>query len=416
MKSLSMLLLSLLFALTGCGDPVVDPGYRGEALLTVQGQLRATQDYESKGPLHVALVWFPKALMESDENTTVDEAFAMVTEDVPVQGSFPLDYRFDLFQPPPPEALGPWGEGVPGKGAMGLVVAYEDLNGNGKLDRIPRDGTPKDRIVGSSFHEFSGQYMVIYSDRAHPGIEPGFNLVATDAQGAPVNVSPSTKLPLTLTRGGDEYDTLVCEGGWFTYVFMPVCGLGDGDEPASLISAWGDITLKGRNLVVDIRLTYDGGDPVYDAEVTLGGRPIPFDPSRQGYYLIEDDSTLVTPGTAVELMASARGEQTRRTIQVPQPFSITAPTEGAQVSSAASFTVRWAAAVGALDYTVELDAPFSFTGEPSPDSALAHVFNVPGGYGEAVVRVGARGGSSGGFDFFPLNLTVLQERRFTLVP
>jgi hypothetical protein len=295
-------------------------------------------------------------------------------------------------------------------------VAYEDLNGNGKLDRIPRDGAPKDRIVGSSFHESSGQYMVLYSDRAQTGADAGYNLVGTNAQGESVRVSPSTRMPLTLTGGGDAYDTLVCEAGWFTYLFMPVCGLGGEDGTPSEISASGDITLNGQTLVVDLRLTDDGGEPVNDAEVTLGGRSIPFDPSRESYYLTESDSTLLTPGTTVELTAIARGEQTQRTLQVPRPFSITAPAEGAQVSSAAPFTVRCTESVGALQYLVELEVPFSFTGDYSPEDPLAWVFDVPGGDGEALVRVGARGGSTGGFHFFTANLTVLEEQRFTLVP
>jgi hypothetical protein len=423
MKSLSTLLLTLLFALTGCGDPVVDTDYRGDSLLTLQGQLRATPNYQPEGPLHVALVWFPKSMLESEDGAEVPDLYMTVAEDMVIEGTFPLDYRFDVFQPPPPEALGTWGEGLQGKGAMGFLVAYEDLNGNGKLDRIPLDGTPKDRVIGSSFYE-SPQYMVLYADTAQPGVNAGFNIArAGEDEGEPVFVPSSTELPLTLTAGGDAYDALVCEGGPLTYLFLPVCGLGGDDTgggeqpPFSRLGLAGEMKLKDGHLEVFLQASYDG-EHIPDAEVTLAGRTLPFDTAKQAFVVSEDASTLLTPGATVRLELSGRGESTFRDLQVPGDFTITAPGEGAEVTSGSQLTAQWTAAPGATQYRVDLVSPGRWVSTGVEEGALSHTLEVGTGTGSATLSVEAISSSNGGSFFEPIwvDVAFVKSQAFTLVP
>jgi hypothetical protein len=102
------------------------------------------------GPVRLALVWLPAAPGTGAEGGVVEmDAFELVTEDVTYEGSFPLSYRFDIFQPPPAHVLSTLDEGFQGKGAFGYLLAYQDLNGNGKLDSIPMTGAPVDRVIAS---------------------------------------------------------------------------------------------------------------------------------------------------------------------------------------------------------------------------------------------------------------------------
>ncbi|MBF5041650.1 hypothetical protein FGE12_04565 [Aggregicoccus sp. 17bor-14] len=420
----SLFLLSLLFALAGCGDPVVDPGYRGESLLTVTGEMRTAPGYHAQGPLHVAMVWFPTSVIESGDGAEVPDAFAMVAEDAAIEGSFPLTYRLDVFQPPPPEAMGAWGQGLPGRGAIGLVIAYEDLNGNGKLDRIPRNGAPQDRIVGASTYEPGRPYMVLYTDTAQQGVPAGFSIGAADESGEPAVLPASTKLSLTLTPGGDLYDALVCEAGWVTYLFIPVCGLGgNGEEqpPLSDLNVSGDVKLNGGHLDVDLRASIDNGtgfEELHDATLKLGGRELPFDATSGHYVLSEDASTLLTLGQKIRLEVSARGQSTFRDLQVPGAFDITAPGEGAHASSTQPLAVQWTQAAGATGYSVELETPNVFNSGPADEGALSKTYDGLLGEGDARVRVAARGGVVSGavFESFLIDVSVVKEQSFVLDP
>ena len=85
-------------------------------------------------------------------------------------------------------------------------------------------------------------------------------------------------MPLTLTQGGDFYDGLVCEAGWITYLFVPVCGLGEGEQPPpfSHLGVSGDVKLNAGHLEVSLWASFDG-EQTAEAQVTLGGRPVAYD-------------------------------------------------------------------------------------------------------------------------------------------
>jgi hypothetical protein len=157
----------------GCGSLDGHTGTPG-ALATVQGALVDPSMYSVLNDVRVAVVW---------EN--VDGAGYSASEDLPVQPVFPSSFVVQLDGPPPEAALGvPKGFDVPL--AAGVVVAYEDRNGNGKLDLVPGDaGAFIDRIVGAN----ESLYLVYIGGPVPPQATqgtvgtptPGYNLVQTQS-------------------------------------------------------------------------------------------------------------------------------------------------------------------------------------------------------------------------------------------
>jgi hypothetical protein len=83
--------LSLSLASGGCDDQV-EPGYYGESLLTVTGSVEIA-NRRTRGPLSPALGFR-------------DQVHSTITlVDLPVHGTFPSDFRIELYEPPPEETL-----------------------------------------------------------------------------------------------------------------------------------------------------------------------------------------------------------------------------------------------------------------------------------------------------------------------
>jgi hypothetical protein len=110
-------------------------------LATVQGQLTfASSTGTIADDVHIAVIW----------QTGTPGQFN-VTEDLPVQAGFPSNYTLPLTEPPPAAALAHPINYPEISGADGVVVAYEDLNGNGRLDLVADDaGAFVDRIVAGN--------------------------------------------------------------------------------------------------------------------------------------------------------------------------------------------------------------------------------------------------------------------------
>jgi hypothetical protein len=110
-------------------------------LATVQGQLSpASGAAAMPDDVHIAVIW----------QTGTPDQFN-VAQDVPVEPVFPSKYALRLTEPPP-DAVLMHPSGYPEIGAAyGVVVAYEDLNGNGRLDLVADDaGAFIDRIVATN--------------------------------------------------------------------------------------------------------------------------------------------------------------------------------------------------------------------------------------------------------------------------
>ncbi|WP_394838563.1 hypothetical protein LVJ94_16830 [Pendulispora rubella] len=144
MSRLMLCLLPLLAAACGSvSDDTDDPS----VLATLHGTIRNPESIaRGPGELRVAVVWsvFPKP----QGGGGVNAPELHVSQDVAVNPAFPTGFTLDLRVPPPREAVQPI-EKTPGlKIAYGTLVAYEDVNGNGRLDLVdPTAVTFVDRIV-----------------------------------------------------------------------------------------------------------------------------------------------------------------------------------------------------------------------------------------------------------------------------
>jgi hypothetical protein len=192
----SPVLAAMGLVLSACGS--LDPNTSGvPALTTLSGSLSNPDSLSVAGSVRVAVVW-----------KYINPGEFSVAEDLPVQPVFPSAFVIELDRPPPAEALNlivpnttqgqqPTASATSGGGggsagstplqddgglaafgpnidggavpmpspppvnmtassgtgirlAVGAVVAYEDLNGNGKLDLVPEDASAfVDKIVAS---------------------------------------------------------------------------------------------------------------------------------------------------------------------------------------------------------------------------------------------------------------------------
>jgi len=418
LSRLTFLLLSMLLTLAGCGDEVVGPDHPGQPLLTLEGQMSAMPGASLPTQVRLAFVWYPQWLAAEDSQSPQSTVQEVITEDLVYQGSFPANYRFHLYRPPPAEALARLGEGLKGKGAFGILLAYEDKNGNGKLDPIAMKGAPVDRVIGSSLlAEARSAFAVVYVTTAQPaqtGLKPGFNIIQAVNSDTSAVVPHSTPLPLSLTSGGPLFDAFVCEAGWLTFLFTDVCGLERGDviEPARL-GVDGRVVLEGSQAVVDLTVSLDN-EPRQDAQVTLAGRSLSYDVARSAYALTEKDSLLLTPGGSFELVVSVGEDTLRRTFRMPGGFDITAPASDAHLSDKQGLTLQWTASQGATSYYVGFEATGAGSSTLAQEGALSHSFDASGASGPATVRAEAR--------IDPTDIeawvttAVVRERAFTFAP
>jgi hypothetical protein len=368
--------------LTGCGDELVGEGYAGEPLASIGGSMVPSPGTDVAGPVRLALVWYPQWLA-AESPTSEPTPLTIVTEDVAVQGTFPVDFRFPLYRPPPPSALAPLGEGLAGKGAFGILLAYHDRDGDRRLDPIRIDGAPVDQVIASSLlGDPQAAFAVVYVDAPQPegtGLRPGFNLIRGVNDGSAAPVPLDTRMRLALTTGGPIYDAFVCEAGWLTFLLADVCGLPGGPEeegpPGFAVD--GGVGLDGERLVVELRVT--SLDATYpEAVVTVNGRAVPWVPGRDAFVLEEDASTLVRPGASVFVSATAAGTSIGRSFPMPGDFAISTPVEFGTVHRPEGLTLSWTASTAATEYFLGFEAPPDGMATIStPADPLALTFPLP---------------------------------------
>ena len=385
--------------LAGCGDALVGATYPGEPLAAVSGSMIPTPETELDGPVRLALAWYPQWLA-AEQPGGGDLPPAIVTEDVEARGTFPVDFSFPIYRPPPREALAPL-DGLAGRGAFGVLLAYRDLDGDRRLSPIPARGAPVDRVIGSSLlGDPRTTFALLYVDSPQPaetGLRPGLNLVmAVNEEDAEV-VPLSTRVRLALTAGGPIYDAFVCEAGWLAFLFTDVCGLpAGGEEGPPGFGFAGSVTLDGDRLQVELRVTSDGVPAYPEANVNVNGRVIPWDPAAaegQGaFVLVEDATTLVRPGSSFVVSVAAAGVSRGAVFAIPGEFSILTPGEGATVTASEPLLLSWTAAPGADEYYAGFSAPpAGFASITDPPGTLSLLLDTTwAGVGAATSFVEAR--------------------------
>jgi hypothetical protein len=197
-RPLPALACATLLALGACGDPLADGSWRGRPLLTLEGWVHlavtpeayADLDWLREGELRAALFWAPT------RGSSYSLARA-VEQDVSAVGSFPARFALTIHEPPPDALLHLTEAGTPF--AVGLVVAYRDLDGDGRWDR------DAERLVGGVEDRFvlyapRGLQDAALGDRA-PGFHRITPVLACDAPDGTVHYVPDAGGDLILSVG-----------------------------------------------------------------------------------------------------------------------------------------------------------------------------------------------------------------------
>jgi hypothetical protein len=154
--------LGLALAGAGCGRLSGDTG-SPSTLTNIHGTVTSDSASTPPASLATAIVWF---------GMSADHSFHESADSVPVSGGFPASFGIALTDIPPASAMvdfstvfadspdvGATGVHV----ALGFVVAYDDLNGNGRLDIVdPGASQYVDRVEGVA------DRIIFYLDQSVP--------------------------------------------------------------------------------------------------------------------------------------------------------------------------------------------------------------------------------------------------------
>jgi hypothetical protein len=214
------LICCLCTALGACGE-VADDVDSHPPLTTVRGTVSTSAvSPATEHPLKVAIVW-------------VGAAARLVAVETALTPQFPAKFSLDLNEPPPPQvmvsaeriATEDLKPAIPGQFAfaLGLVVAYEDLNGNDKLDLVARDAPAFiDRVAGmvetSLVFYGEGNAPAALSSEFGGPVPRGYSLLKSnpsDAEDAPVflgfaNIDAELSLALD-PAAHDAWKEAMCE-------------------------------------------------------------------------------------------------------------------------------------------------------------------------------------------------------------
>lgn len=343
----SMGVLTAAMLMMGCGGgaPVM-PDYRGEPLVTLKGQLLLGEHVQVDEPVRLALVWYK-------DRADIGQPQEIVTEDIVYEPSFPVDFTFHLYAPPPPEALT---EDSSGRFGFAILVAYRDDNHNGKLDPIPVGGVRQDKVLGATqsfFDEDGPCYRLSYTEDAGgqnghftlfhtPGGEtfPIVRPVAAEA------VPLDTPIALTLS-GENELDALLCMASITVENSgspnpLAFCGLtatpGILRVRASFVLRYKETPTGDSVQEQALVIVSDGTRWLTQSEATatLNGHPLPV---GQGSI---SPGNFPTPGAVSTLIVSAPGFPTATyEIRAPGMPSLTSPARGATVPSGSPLRFTW---------------------------------------------------------------------------
>lgn len=210
----------------GC-DQATNATYRGPALAELHGRMSLKGTLTHDSPVRLAVVWYPL-----DRGAGVGPTGAptqIATDELAYSGVFPQEFTLQVFDVPSLK------QPCTTVCALGAVVAYQDLNGNGRLD-VATDGALSDHVVGSSWLPDTypslaqaDQQALAYFDKptewtvgtVYPA---GFSLVRVGPDAANAQPPPSLNLNLVLQEE-PRLDLLTCRDFFFQPRHSPVCGV-----------------------------------------------------------------------------------------------------------------------------------------------------------------------------------------------
>lgn len=425
------------FLLTaGCLGQLTDGLYLGEPLAEVSGYVTADRALEVQHPVRLAIAWYSPGLgLEAS-------APALATQELPFTSTFPARYTFGLFGPPPPAVqtrIQP--DGGDARWAVGVLLAYEDINENGVLDPLQREGTSAastarspDRLLGTSagerYDETAPRHFIYYvagdAATADHGtsswrgqLQRGFTLVREDGETMEPLPLDETPVPLHLS-GRAELAVWLCDDAPRLYQFGPLpCGL-----PRTAGNLWFLCTLAALSEEDRVHCSlYSGDSPARGSSLEVNGLRIPESLEVEGHPLFVHSSppdALLRPGARNRVVAvAAGGQEVSLWAELPGPFEILSPREGEPALSGAATgpTVSWTASAGALGYFVALYAgessePLASSGPMALGPAeTTFVFPPLLGVDDARLEVLALGASTGSWSSGFLNTVGVRTRR-----
>ncbi|MBL8918936.1 MAG: hypothetical protein JNJ54_08775 [Myxococcaceae bacterium] len=346
MRPLAALLALSVLCCTPAG--VVGTRYRGEPLFTVRGQL-VTPSAAPTAPIRLAIAWYP-------DETSSTAPRAIVTQEVVYEGSFPLNYTFSFFTVPPPGVLTEYRDGDEvTRAAFGVLLAYQDVDGNGQLDAIPAGGRAVDRVLGTSVGDtYNGApaeaplwvaYVEGAPGRRWTGYAAGYNLWEARAR----QVVPSdTGVPIRLDAT-NELAFFVCDEfiSGSAYGFDLPCNV----EPTGGLRVIGNVQRTDGVPAIALRIT-DGRAPVPGLVVELNDAGVSFD-TASGNYTASGEVPVTAPGLNVVRVRAPNREPIVFTVEAPGDFSLLAPRAGARVLAGTPLVAQWGRAPGALFYQAQ---------------------------------------------------------------
>lgn len=350
--------VAALAALVGCS------GSKNDAKLSIHGELQSSLQATQAAPLHLAMAWYPTFASASPAS----KAGGIVTQDVTFEGSFPLAFTFEIAGPPPEAALFDLSQqGGSGHLAYGVLIAYEDANGNAKLDTIPKGGAPVDNIVGISMPDPSRpppahSYYVLYLDGALAPDDPaapfalpqGYTLLQVQYHYGikPVPMDTVVEVPVTRSPGLNLYacPSAFDNVGWL----QAACGIdpynGGHQADAEIYS------FAGRGM---IQAWVNGGSGIVSAAtVTFDGQAVDYDPASEGWF--DNPATDLTGVHTVTFTVPGAGTDTVSFTMPPTPV-VTAPGTGQQLKKGQSVSIAWEPVPGATYYDL-----YFLTSEDTP--------------------------------------------------
>lgn len=326
-----------------------------QPLATVNGKLVSAQA-ASTGALRLAVAWYPSFASLSP----TAPAGAIVTQpDVTYQGDFPIAFTFSLYDPPPAAAFSNLAvNGGSGRIAYGVLLAYEDTNGNGVFNPAPAGGALVDRVVGLSVHDPSlpppaRSHYLIYLDGTIGdedyfsafALPQGYSLleVRNNYGVEPVSLAGEISIPITATPAARLYgcpDVFSATG-----YFETACGI---DPFAGRTQTQGNVHFTGLSTLV-FAMVYDGQGWRGDATVTFDGNAVSYDPVISGY----DGRFPAAAGGAHEIGIAVPGQAAETVaLTAPGPLTISAPADGATLLSGAPVTIAWTEAADVAYYDI----------------------------------------------------------------
>ncbi len=396
MNRLSSLAVLLSFLALGC-DPAANSNSHGQPLAKVSGQLTAGESPPTDpSALRVSLNWIDFGGFK--------DPVAIIPHELQMEGSFPSDYSFDIYEPPPESVM----ESIPLSSlcpagdpntnvrlAFGAVAFYVDLNGNGVLDSIPQGGTPIDLVAGASFYASSfktaddrqhylpnlQQKLVIYSPDVVAGscIPQGFSLLSLGGRNFDSDLS---SLDVELSATG-RANVVVCAEAYGVSIPQYPCGIWSGPN-----GLWVDTSVQTQNGALTSFQTriYDGAALITDASVDLSGEALT--PVSGSFVRLSGGPPLMVAGMNQILHATLGDSRTlTQTIAYLPRVTLVNPNNGVFPFNG-SGDIAWTSAGSSVQYSLSAYSDTDYYLAFSENQLLTSGKVLPTALGEMTLELG----------------------------